>query len=189
MLRCLSHHSTKHFARNISCSAFVLHNPSGFPSPIYHRHSTRYQFTDRAVLERLEQEFRPDQPHREPKNAVDRLAYGVVSTLWKGEHWYFGRKWLQCAVVLETMASIPGLVTAIWHHLRSLRRLQVCHWVKPLQDEAENERMHLMSIMAVANPTSFQKLMLPIVQVGFFFPYFFCIHVCPTAVSPHCWLH
>ena len=40
--------------------------------------------------------------------------------------------------MLETIAAVPGFVAGMVHHMRSLRRMVHCNWIKPVMDEAEN---------------------------------------------------
>ena len=61
--------------------------------------------------------------------------------------------------MLETIAAVPGFVAGMIHHMRSLRRMVHCNWIKPVMDEAENERMHLMTFMELSQPRWHQKLM------------------------------
>jgi ubiquinol oxidase len=61
------------------------------------------------------------------------------------------------AVVLETIAAVPGMVGSALQHLKSLRKMQSDHgWIKTLLDEAENERMHLMTYVHIAQPCRFE---------------------------------
>jgi ubiquinol oxidase len=46
-------------------------------------------------------------------------------------------------------------------------------WIRTLLDEAENERMHLMTFIEIAQPSVFERLMIMIVQVIFYNTYFF----------------
>ena len=61
-------------------------------------------------------------------------------------------------MVLETVAAVPGMVGATINHLACLRRM--CDdkgWIKTLMDEAENERMHLMTFIEISKPTVFER--------------------------------
>ncbi|KAF9297610.1 inducible alternative oxidase 2, partial [Mortierella antarctica] len=78
-------------------------------------------------------------------------------------------------VALETVAAVPGMVAGMLRHLRSLRRCT--HdggWISHLLHEAENERMHLLTWMKVAQPTLFERAMVTAVQ-GVFFNVFFAL--------------
>ena len=48
---------------------------------------------------------------------------------------------------------IPGMIAAMTRHLKSLRYMQRDHgWIHTLLEEAENERMHLLTAMVLRNP-------------------------------------
>jgi len=75
--------------------------------------------------------------------------------------------------VLETVAAVPGMVGATINHLKCLRRM--CDdkgWIRTLMDEAENERMHLMTFVEVAQPTLFERLVILGVQWVFYLAFF-----------------
>lgn len=80
---------------------------------------------------------------------------------------YFRENYILRAVFLESVASIPGLVCSNLHHLRCLRRLQPDAWIKPLVDEAENERMHLLAVRTYTRLTTVQKLFIRVTQFSF----------------------
>ena len=63
--------------------------------------------------------------------------------------------------MLETVAAVPGMVGATIDHLRCLRRM--CDdkgWIRTLMDEAENERMHLMTFIEISRPNCSSALVL-----------------------------
>jgi ubiquinol oxidase len=45
-------------------------------------------------------------------------------------------------------------------------------WIKTLMDEAENERMHLMTFIEIAKPTLFERLVIISVQWVFYLAFF-----------------
>ena len=52
-----------------------------------------------------------------------------------------------------SVAGVPGFTAAMVRHLHSLRRMQRDHgWIHTLLEEAENERMHLMTFLQLRNP-------------------------------------
>jgi ubiquinol oxidase len=57
----------------------------------------------------------------------------------------------------------------MWNHLRSLRKMQPDErgWIKTLLDEAENERMHLMIFIEIAQPNWFERLLILFAQFVF----------------------
>ncbi len=74
--------------------------------------------------------------------------------------------------MLETVAAVPGMVGAMFTHLSCLRRMRDDDgWIRTLMEEAENERMHLMTFIEIAQPTWFERMVILGVQgvflVGF----------------------
>ena len=62
-------------------------------------------------------------------------------------------KWLTRFLFLETVAGVPGMVGAGLRHMRSLRTMKRDNgWIHTLLEEAENERMHLLTFMQMSNP-------------------------------------
>ena len=61
------------------------------------------------------------------------------------------------AVVLETVAGVPGMVAGVLMHFKSLRSMKVGYGesIREMLAEAENERMHLMTFIQIAKPTAF----------------------------------
>lgn len=81
------------------------------------------------------------------------------------------------AMMLETVAAVPGMVGGMLLHLRSLRRFeQSGGWIKALLDEAENERMHLMTLMEVVQPEWYERFLVVAVQ-GVFFNFYFLLYI------------
>lgn len=150
--------------------AGVALSPEPAASNEYHRHSTRYHRTSREVLEALDKDWM-DQPHYTPVTWQDRVALKIVKTLRRASDAYFKDRLLERACMLETIAAVPGFVAAMFHHLRSLRRLVHCQWIKPTMDEAENERMHLMTFMELAKQRWHQRVMVVCGQGAFFVVY------------------
>ena len=76
-------------------------------------------------------------------------------------------------MMLETVAAVPGMVGGMLLHLRSLRRFEHSGgWIRVLLEEAENERMHLMTFMEVAKPRWYERALVLAVQGVFFNAYF-----------------
>lgn len=81
------------------------------------------------------------------------------------------------AMMLETVAAVPGMVGGMLLHLKSLRKLeQSGGWIKALLEEAENERMHLMTMVELVQPKWYERLLVLAVQ-GVFFNSFFVLYV------------
>jgi len=80
-------------------------------------------------------------------------------------------------VVLETVAGLPGLVGATLHPLKSLRKMQNDNgWIRTRLDEAENERMHLMTFIEIAKPNTFERFLIILAQ-GIFYNLFFLLYL------------
>jgi ubiquinol oxidase len=111
--------------------------------------------------------------HHSPKGFSDRFAYGFTKALRFCADTFFAKRYGHRAIVLETVAAVPGMVGATINHLKCLRRM--CDdkgWIRTLMDEAENERMHLMTFIEVARPTVFERLVILGVQWVFYLGFF-----------------
>jgi ubiquinol oxidase len=111
--------------------------------------------------------------HHAPKGASDRIALGFTKTLRWVADTFFAERYGHRAVVLETVAAVPGMVGATINHLKCLRRM--CDdrgWIKTLMDEAENERMHLMTFVEVCQPTWYERAVIIGVQWLFYLAFF-----------------
>jgi ubiquinol oxidase len=111
--------------------------------------------------------------HRRPEGVGDAIAYGFVKALRFCADTFFAKRYGHRAVVLETVAAVPGMVGATLNHLKCLRRM--CDdngWIKTLMDEAENERMHLMTFIEVARPTPFERFAVIAAQWVFYLFFF-----------------
>lgn len=111
--------------------------------------------------------------HHEPNGLSDRVAYGFTKALRFCADTFFAKRYGHRAIVLETVAAVPGMVGATINHLKCLRRM--CDdkgWIRTLMDEAENERMHLMTFIEVAKPTLFERLVILGVQWVFYLGFF-----------------
>lgn len=112
--------------------------------------------------------------HRKPRGMRDRIAFAFVKFLRFFADLFFRKRYGHRAVVLETVAAVPGMVAGLLQHLRSIRRMKDDQgWVKELLDEAENERMHLMTFIQVAQPSWFERGLIMIAQAVFYNFYFF----------------
>ena len=72
---------------------------------------------------------------------------------------FFAKRYGHRAVVLETIAGVPGMVAGMLIHLRSLRKMQTGYGrqIREMLAEAENERMHLMFFIEIAKPNYFER--------------------------------
>lgn len=111
--------------------------------------------------------------HHAPTDFSDRIALRFTKMLRWCADTFFARRYGHRAVVLETVAAVPGMVGGTVTHLACLRRM--CDdkgWIKTLLDEAENERMHLMTFIEVAQPNRLERGLIIVVQWVFYLCFF-----------------
>lgn len=119
--------------------------------------------------------------HHTPNGFSDRFALAFTKFLRFFADTFFAKRYGHRAIILETVAAIPGMVGGTLQHLKSLRRIQSdAGWIKTLLDEAENERMHLLTFIQIAQPSWFERWVILLAQ-GLFYNLFFMIYL----ISPH----
>jgi len=86
---------------------------------------------------------------------------------------FFRKRYGHRALVLETVAGVPGMIGGMLTHLKSLRRLQRGngHKIHELLAEAENERKHLMFFMEVVHPSVLERFIIIVAQAVFWHYY------------------
>lgn len=118
--------------------------------------------------------------HHDPRGFSDRFALITVKLLRRLMDLFFRKRYGHRAVMLETVAAVPGMVGGALQHLRALRRIEDDHgWIRTLLDEAENERMHLMTFIHVARPSRLERLMIFVAQGLFYNAYFLLYLISP----------
>ncbi|KAF5360399.1 hypothetical protein D9756_004761 [Leucocoprinus leucothites] len=144
--------------------------------------------------------------HRERRSISDKMAYGLVrlartifdlvsgykhvdgppdpkmsiSELRKAGYLLDDKAWLSRILFLESIAGVPGMVAATLRHLTSLRLMRRdSGWIHTCLEEAENERMHLMTFMHLRKPSLFFRALVLGAQ-GVFYNLFFLSYL----VSP-----
>jgi len=82
---------------------------------------------------------------------------------------FFAKRYGHRAVVLETVAGVPGMVAGMLLHFASLRKMKTGYGadIRELLAEAENERMHLMFFIEIAKPNWFERWLVLIAQFTF----------------------
>jgi len=119
----------------------------------------------------------PSATHHMPIGISDRIALAFTKFLRFFADMFFAKRYGHRAVVLETIAAVPGMVGGTLQHLRALRRMESDHgWIKVLLDEAENERMHLMTFVHIARPSGFERVLILTAQ-GIFYNIFFLVYL------------
>ncbi len=112
--------------------------------------------------------------HHKPTDLSDRFAFAFVKALRFVADRFFAGRYGHRAVVLETVAAVPGMVGGLLQHLKALRHIRDDRgWIKELLDEAENERMHLMTFVEIARPTILEHVVIMLTQAVFYNFYFF----------------
>jgi ubiquinol oxidase len=112
--------------------------------------------------------------HYKVKNFSDRVAFGFTKILRFLADTFFKKRYGHRAVVLETVAAVPGMVGGMLLHLKSLRKMEDDKgWIKILLDEAANERMHLMTFIEIAKPTVIERAIIMVAQFIFIVMYLF----------------
>ena len=88
---------------------------------------------------------------------------------------FFAKRYGHRAVVLETVAGVPGMVAGVWMHFKSLRVMKAGYGeqIREMLAEAENERMHLMFFIEIAKPNYFDRFIVLFAQVIFGLFYLF----------------
>ena len=110
--------------------------------------------------------------HVGPKNFSDKFALNFTKFLRFLADTFFKKRYGHRAVVLETVAAVPGMVAGMLIHFKSLRKMEDDRgWIKLLLDEAENERMHLMTFIHIAKPNLLERIIILIAQAIFIVTY------------------
>jgi len=102
---------------------------------------------------------------------------------------FFAKRYGHRAVVLETIAGVPGMVAGMLVHLKSLRRLQKGNgtMIHEMLAEAENERKHLMFFMELVRPNWFERIL--IVMAQFIFWHFYLVMYLLSPRTAHLMVH
>jgi len=110
-----------------------------------------------------------------PKTISDRIAKNFTMCLRWIADTFFLKQYGHRAVVLETVAAVPGMVGGMWTHLKSLRQMKTGYGpkIRMLLAEAENERMHLMTFIEIIQPNWFERVLVLFVQFIFWHVFLF----------------
>jgi ubiquinol oxidase len=111
--------------------------------------------------------------HHAPRDLRDRAALRFVKFLRIFADGFFSGRYGHRAVVLETVAAVPGMVGGLLQHLKAIRHIRDDEgWIRELLDEAENERMHLMTFIHIAQPNRLERGIIMLGQAIFYNFYF-----------------
>lgn len=113
-----------------------------------------------------------------PKNFSDLFALSMTKFFRFVADTFFAKRYGHRAVVLETIAGVPGIVAGMLIHLRSLRKMQTGYGdqIREMLAEAENERMHLMFFIEIAKPNIFERILVILAQ-GVFMSFYLFMYI------------
>ncbi|MUJ36470.1 alternative oxidase [Aliivibrio fischeri] len=112
--------------------------------------------------------------HKATNEISEKIAYKITQCLKFLLNIFYGSKYAKRAVILETIAAVPGMVAGMFNHLKALRRMKDDQgWIQELLSEAENERMHLMIFLDIAKPRWIERLLVLLGQAVFIVVYSF----------------
>ena len=121
--------------------------------------------------------------HHQPTCLSDHIALAVVKFMRFFADTFFAGRYGHRAVVLETVAAVPGMVGGALQHLKSLRRMKDDDgWIHTLLEEAENERMHLLTFIHIAQPSFVERMLIIIIQ-GVFYNLFFILYLLSSRIA------
>ena len=95
------------------------------------------------------------------ENISDAFALSMTKFFRFTADTFFAKRYGHRAVVLETVAGVPGMVAGVWMHFKSLRAMKAGYGeqIREMLAEAENERMHLMFFIEIAKPNIFERFL------------------------------
>ena len=105
----------------------------------------------------------------------DAFAYSMTKFFRFIADSFFLKRYGHRAVVLETVAGVPGMVAGVWMHFKSLRKMKSGYGeqIREMLSEAENERMNLMFFIEIAKPNVIERFIVLSSQLIFGIFYLF----------------
>ena len=102
---------------------------------------------------------------------------------------FFAKRYGHRAVVLETIAGVPGMIAGMLIHLKSLRKHKRGYGpqIRELLAEAENERMHLMFFIEIVKPNVFERILIVTAQLIFW--HFYLVMYILSPKTAHLMIH
>jgi ubiquinol oxidase len=118
--------------------------------------------------------------HHAPSDIHDRIALRIVKVMRFFADSFFAKRYGHRAVVLETVAAVPGMVGGLLQHMKAVRHIRDDQgWIRELLEEAENERMHLMTFIHIAQPSRAERILIMVAQAVFYNVFFFTYLLAP----------
>lgn len=118
--------------------------------------------------------------HYKPRSLGDWFAFCIVGILKFPMDQFFQKRYAHRAMIIETVAAVPGMLGGALLHYKCLRRfIDDKGWIESLVAESQNERMHLMTFLAVVRPTWYERVMIYVMQVFMFVFYGILYRISP----------
>ncbi|TBU07640.1 alternative oxidase [Hamiltosporidium magnivora] len=155
---------------------FISQRRFYYPQPV------REEFKKKITLTQLKEINYKKDFHFKPQRYSDYISYSLVKGFRFLADLYFRKRYVHRAIVLETVASIPGMVGGLFRHLYSLRRtVDNGTSIQKLLLEAENERQHLLTFLEISKPSFLDTLVIYTGQIFFFSFYFIFYFLFPKS--------
>ncbi|ETZ06714.1 ubiquinol oxidase 2, mitochondrial [Holospora obtusa F1] len=111
--------------------------------------------------------------HRKPTKFSDYIALGFCKIFRFGANIVLRNRHDRRALIIETIAAIPGIVGGLFIHLKSIRKQWADYGrIYALHSEAENERIHYQVFCEILPPRWKEKIMIYSGQFCFFIFFF-----------------
>ena len=121
--------------------------------------------------------------HRPPRKLTEKLIKVFIKFLRFFADLFFQNRYAHRAVFIETIAAIPGMVGGALLHFKCLRKIKEDEgWIRTLLDEAENERMHLLTFVEVAKPYWYERVLIYMIQ-GFFIFFYALLYILSSGLA------
>ena len=106
---------------------------------------------------------------------ADRFARSMTTFFRFFADTFFAKRYGHRAVVLETIAAVPGMVAGVHLHFKSLRKMKTGYGfaIREMLAAAENERMHLLFFIEIAQPNKLERGL--IITAQFIFWHFYLV--------------
>lgn len=151
--------------------------PSVFAARRYMPAPVRVEFEKPITLQALSRINYESGKHFVPRKASDAVALYLVKFFRAFADVYFQNRYVDRATLVETVAAVPGIVGGLFRHLYSLRNLEDNGGsIHKLLREAENERQHLLTFMALKKCSVLDRLLIRLGQ-AFFFNFYFAFYL------------
>eukprot|EP00658_Telonema_sp_P-2_P013312 TRINITY_DN15042_c0_g1_i1.p1 TRINITY_DN15042_c0_g1~~TRINITY_DN15042_c0_g1_i1.p1 ORF type:complete len:354 (+),score=86.54 TRINITY_DN15042_c0_g1_i1:58-1119(+) len=150
----LSHHGPCTMARCATTAVHFKNSPNPHPLGM-HKEWKNPTINHVWSADELEAVL-AQQPRHVPQKLGDKAIHAAIRGLYRSFNFMTGYKGEDPSpsavafrlILLESVAGVPGFVAASHRHFKSLRSLERDHgWIHTLLEEAENERMHLLTFL------------------------------------------